>query len=69
MGRDVVIKNIVDLISSLLDGEVEAIGIGTPGFVDSKLGKILSISTNIKDWPYTNLKKGDRGYFQTTSFC
>ncbi len=52
-----VINGIRDVIDSLCVKEkISGIGIGTPGFVDSNNGKILSVGGNIKGWAGTNLK-------------
>ena len=54
-GRDVVINNILDAIKYLSYKEAIAIGIGTPGFIDSDNG-IVTFAGNIKGWTGLNLK-------------
>lgn len=55
-GRKAVLNNIIKVIRELMDDEVEAIGIGSPGTIDYKEGKVLSIGGNIKDWSYTDIR-------------
>lgn len=57
IGRRQVLNRISEVIKELIDGEkVEGIGIGTPGFIDSNEGKVLSIGGNIEDWAGTDIK-------------
>ncbi len=56
-GREKVLDRIFQVIEELIGGEkVEAIGIGSPGFIDVNEGKVLSIGGNIKDWAYTDIR-------------
>lgn len=55
-GRDAVLKNIESLLDKLPLEKAEAIGIGTPGFIDSENG-IVNFAGNIKGWTGLNLKK------------
>lgn len=55
-GRDVVLDNIKNAIYSLSYKDASAIGIGTPGFIDSKNG-IVTFAGNIKGWTGLNLKE------------
>lgn len=58
LGKKQVLKRISNVIDKLLvDSKIEGIGIGTPGFVDSEEGKVLSIGGNIEDWANTNIKE------------
>lgn len=66
-GRDVVIANIVKLIKKLPYEEAEAIGIGTPGFIDSENG-IITFAGNIKGWTGLNLKEAIEEYFDIPVF-
>ncbi len=66
-GRDTVIKNIVSLIKKLPYDQAQAIGIGTPGFIDSENG-IVTFAGNIKGWSGTNLKKEIEKYFDIPVF-
>lgn len=66
-GRDTVIKNIVSLIKKLPYDQAQAIGIGTPGFIDSENG-IVTFAGNIKGWTGTNLKKEIEKYFDIPVF-
>lgn len=57
LGKKEVLNRISEVINELLMGEiVYGIGIGTPGFIDSEQGKVLSIGGNIEDWAGTNIK-------------
>lgn len=54
-GRAAIIEQMVTVIQDLARGEsVKAVGIGTPGFVDSKMGSVL-LATNIPGWSGTHL--------------
>lgn len=66
-GRDVVINNIVRLIKELPYEQAQAIGIGTPGFIDSENG-IVTFAGNIKGWTGLNLKKEIEKYFNIPVF-
>lgn len=55
-GRDVVLNNIKKAIYGLDYKEAIAIGIGTPGFIDSENG-IVTFAGNIEGWSGLNLKK------------
>lgn len=55
-GRDAVLANIKKSVSKLNYKEAMAIGIGTPGFIDSENG-IVTFSGNIDGWTGLNLKK------------
>ncbi|WP_296113597.1 ROK family protein [uncultured Anaerococcus sp.] len=55
-GRDVVLSNIKEAITSLSYKEAKAIGIGTPGFIDSENG-IITFAGNINGWTGLNLKE------------
>lgn len=53
-----VIRSIEFLVSILMKGEkIEAIGIGSPGFIDSDKGEVLSVGGNIRGWAGTNIRK------------
>nr|WP_300003182.1 ROK family protein [Tissierella sp.] len=56
-GRDDVLKRINEVIEDLLDEDILGIGIGTPGFIDSKEGKVLQVGGNIEGWANTNIKE------------
>ncbi|MDD7306175.1 MAG: ROK family protein [Peptoniphilaceae bacterium] len=66
-GREVVIGNIVKLIKKLPYEKARAIGIGTPGFIDSDKG-IVTFAGNIKGWSGLNLKKEIEKYFDLPVF-
>lgn len=55
-GRDVVLENIKNAINSISYKDASAIGIGTPGFIDSENG-IVTFAGNIKGWSGLNLKE------------
>lgn len=59
-----VINGIKDIIDSLyIKEEISGIGIGSPGFIDTNNGKILSVGGNIKGWAGTNLKDEINNYY------
>ena len=51
-GREVVLDNIKNAIYALNYKEASAIGIGTPGFIDSENG-LVTFAGNIKGWTTT----------------
>ena len=52
-----VMDGIRELIRALRDDqEISAIGIGSPGFIDSENGKVLSVGGNIEGWAGTDIK-------------
>ena len=53
-GRDIVLENIKKAIHSLSYEKASAIGIGTPGFIDSERG-IVTFAGNINGWTGLNL--------------
>lgn len=55
-GKDKVLENISKIIDFLKTNEIEAIGVGTPGFIDSENG-IVTFAGNIDGWTGLNLKK------------
>lgn len=55
-GKDKVLENISKIIDFLKTDEIEAIGVGTPGFIDSENG-IVTFAGNIDGWTGLNLKK------------
>lgn len=55
-GRDVVLNNIKKTVYGLDYKDAIAIGIGTPGFIDSENG-IVTFAGNIEGWSGLNLKK------------
>lgn len=55
-GREVVLENIKSAIYDLSYKEAIAVGIGTPGFIDSDNG-IVTFAGNIKGWTGLNLKE------------
>jgi glucokinase len=57
-GRQAVLNRISEVIEELMEGEkVDAIGLGSPGFIDVKEGKVLSIGGNIEGWAYTKIRE------------
>ncbi len=57
LGKGEVLNRISQVINELSIGEdIHGIGIGTPGFIDSEAGKVLSIGGNIEDWAGTDIK-------------
>ena len=55
-GKDKVLENISKIIDFLKTDEIKAIGVGTPGFIDSENG-IVTFAGNIDGWTGLNLKK------------
>ena len=55
-GRNAVLNNIKKAVYGLNFKEAKAIGIGTPGFIDSENG-IVTFAGNIDGWSGLNLKK------------
>ncbi|WP_422485293.1 ROK family protein [Gudongella sp. DL1XJH-153] len=52
-----VMDGIKELVHMLSEGEnISAIGIGSPGFIDSVNGKVLSVGGNIEGWAGTEIK-------------
>lgn len=57
-GREIVLGKIKEIIRELIQGnKVEGIGIGSPGFIDTKKGSVLSIGGNIEGWANTKIKE------------
>lgn len=55
-GRSALCEQLAAVITDLGQGEqIHAVGIGTPGFVNSKDGKVL-LATNLPGWSGTNVK-------------
>lgn len=52
-----VLNRISEVIEELLEEEILGIGIGSPGFIDSKNGRVLEVGGNIKDWKNTNIRE------------
>lgn len=67
LGRDAVLNKIKDCIKALSYKEALAIGIGTPGFIDSKNG-IVTFAGNISGWTGLNLKKSLEEVFEIPVF-
>ena len=55
-GKDKVLDNISKIIDFLKTDEIEAIGVGTPGFIDSENG-IVTFAGNTDGWTGLNLKE------------
>lgn len=52
-----ILENIVSIIKGLSIGEdILGIGIGSPGFIDTENGQVLSYGGKIKDWEWTDIK-------------
>ena len=64
-GREVVIQRIKTIIEELLEFEdVQAIGLGSPGHINAKEGKVLSIGGNITNWAHTDIRGELKKYFR-----
>ena len=53
LGKDHVLKTLKVLIQEIkneFSAEIKAIGVGTPGYVDARLGKVIYSCGIIKDW-------------------
>jgi len=60
----VVLSRIADIIKKLSSGEyIDGVCVGSPGFIDTKNGVVLSHGGNIANWAGTNIKKGLGNYF------
>lgn len=55
-GRLEVLDAISQVIDELMEKSVIGIAIGSPGFIDSKEGKVLKVGGNIEDWAGTNIR-------------
>lgn len=55
-GKINVLNRIVEVIEGLLEDDILGVGIGSPGFIDFKKGKVLEVGGNIKDWANTDIK-------------
>lgn len=57
-GRAEVIRRIARLVKELLEEQdVEAIGLGSPGYIDIEKGRSLSVVSNISGWANTNIRE------------
>lgn len=56
IGKRKVLDRIGQVIEELLYEDIIGIGIGSPGFIDTKEGKVLKVGGNIKDWANTDIK-------------
>lgn len=57
-GRQIVLGKIKETIRELREEDtVEGIGIGSPGFIDTEKGSVLSIGGNIEGWTNTKVKE------------
>lgn len=67
-GREDVLFLMFQLIGQLMTPEVIGIGVGSPGFVDSRDGRILSVVANIPEWASTKLAMRLIDQFQLPAF-
>lgn len=58
-GSQGVLDKIKEVVEDLMDPDVLAIGLGSPGCIDSDKGRVLDVEGNIDGWPNTDL----RAYF------
>lgn len=59
-----VLENIKNIISELRVGyDILGVGVGSPGTIDSKEGKVLTIGGNVSNWEGTEIKKYLQGHF------
>lgn len=56
VGHIEVLRRISSVIKDLSTDEVVGICIGSPGFIDSNKGEVLSVGGNIQGWAGTNIK-------------
>lgn len=54
--RDLVLDNIVSIIDILKKDNTKAVGIGSPGSIDSQRGLVLDIGGNLPNWANTDIK-------------
>ena len=57
IGKAEVLNRVGHVIEKLKTDNIIGIGIGSPGFIDTEEGKVLEVGGNIKDWPFTDIKK------------
>lgn len=58
-----VLNSIKEVIDELLEDNILGIGIGSPGFIDSKEGKVLEVGGNIEGWANTDIRGELKGFF------
>lgn len=64
-GREKVLNRLSQVIEELIEGEkVEAIGIGSPGFINTEDGRVLSVGGNIQGWAYTHIREELKNRFK-----
>jgi len=58
VGSTEVLKRLELVINELLekDRDIIGIGVGSPGFIDTNEGKVLSVGGNIYGWAFTDIK-------------
>lgn len=56
-GREETLDLIRQVIDELIEEGVIGIGIGSPGFIDSRQGKVLQVGGNIEGWANTNISE------------
>lgn len=54
-GRQAVLDRLNEMLTQLITPEVVALGLGSPGCIDSKARKVLEVGGNIPGWPGTDL--------------
>ena len=65
--KNEVLRVIGEVVEELKTGyEIEGIGLGSPGTIDSENGKVLGVGGNINDWAYTDIKGYLDGIFPGT---
>ncbi|NLV76689.1 MAG: ROK family protein [Tissierellia bacterium] len=64
-GREKVLDRISQVVEELIKGEkIEAIGIGSPGFINTEEGRVLSIGGNIEGWAHTHIREELKNRFK-----
>lgn len=56
-GREETLDLIRQVIDELIEEGIIGIGIGSPGFIDSRQGKVLQVGGNIEGWANTNISE------------
>ncbi|WP_156456423.1 ROK family protein [Abyssisolibacter fermentans] len=57
-GKETILNKMVDMIEKLKKNyEIQAIGIGSPGFIDLVNGKVLFVGSNFPGWQGTNIRE------------
>lgn len=57
-GKDEVLNRIKSMVGEFIKkDDIKGIGIGSPGFINSDIGKVVFLGNNIPDWTGVNIKE------------